>query len=106
MTMSAEKELREAENEQHAAAERLAKGLQPPLKELVGEGKSVYFRYYRDNALWYAADPSGHNFMFPVPISDAGTATFKDSDKAIFFMRWIRKHITELEAEAAEARKA
>lgn len=30
-------------------------------------------------------------YQFPVPIEDIGTATLPSSDKAITFMRWIRK---------------
>jgi hypothetical protein len=43
--------------------------------------------------LWYASECG---FEFPVPISDAGTATFLAQDKAILFMRYIRKHLEYL----------
>ena len=32
-------------------------------------------------------------FRFPVPIEDAGTATFLAEDRAILFMRYIRKQM-------------
>jgi len=55
----------------------------------------VHFDFYREGELWYKTD-SG--FAFPVPISDAGTAVFMSEDKAILFMRYIRKHLENIEA--------
>lgn len=52
--------------------------------------KTVTFVEYRNGELWYTTECA---FEFPVPISDTGNATFKATDKAIFFMRWIREHI-------------
>jgi hypothetical protein len=57
------------------------------LKEMV-ENKKVKFEYYRDKELWYSTEDG---FKFPVPIEDIGTGVFKAEDKAILFMRWIRK---------------
>ena len=37
---------------------------------------------------------------FPVPISDTNDATFPASDKGIFFMRWIRKHLDTVDKPA------
>jgi hypothetical protein len=61
------------------------------LKEMVKD-KMVRFVYYRDGELIYITEDG---FEFVVPISDAGTGTFKAEDKAIFFMRWIRKQVEE-----------
>lgn len=58
------------------------------LKEHVS-GK-VRFKYYRQGNLYYETD-SG--ITFPVPISDTGDASFFAEDKAILFMRYIRKFI-------------
>ena len=41
-------------------------------------------------------------FEFPVPIEDIGDATFLADDKALLFMRYIRKHLETI----AEARAA
>ena len=60
------------------------------LKEMVKDNQKVRFRFYRDGQLWYATECG---FEFPVPISDAGTATFLAEDKAILFMRYIRRHL-------------
>lgn len=59
--------------------------------------QQVHFQYYRDNELWYKTD-SG--FLFPVPISDIGNATFMRDDKAILFMRYIRKYKEEMETSS------
>lgn len=50
----------------------------------------VQFNYYRDGELWYT---TFDGFLFPVPVADAGGATFKAEDKAIYFMRYIRKQV-------------
>jgi hypothetical protein len=38
--------------------------------------------------LWYVTECG---FKFPVPIEDVGTGVFAAEDKAVLFMRWIRK---------------
>lgn len=62
------------------------------------EGK-VHFLRYRAKELWYETD-SG--LEFPVPIDDTGDATFLNEDKAILFMRYIRKHLASIEEAKAE----
>jgi len=58
--------------------------------------QQVNFQYYRDNELWYKTT---NGFLFPVPVSDIGNATFMRDDKALLFMRYIRKYKEELEKE-------
>lgn len=59
----------------------------------------VVFNRYQDGALYYDVFTSPPTLMqksaltFPVPISDTGDGAFLPSDKAITFMRWIRKHL-------------
>jgi hypothetical protein len=60
------------------------------IKQMVENNQRVRFRFYRDGQLWYATEC---DFEFPVPVSEAGTATFFAEDKAILFMRYIRKHM-------------
>jgi hypothetical protein len=67
------------------------------LKDMVSGGKLVTFTHYFDGNLWYKTED---NFNFPVPVSDIGTATFMASDRAMLFMRYIRKHL-ELIGEKA-----
>lgn len=59
------------------------------LKEMVNNHQKVRFRYYRDKELWYSTECG---FEFPVPIDDTGTGIFLAEDRAILFMRWIRRH--------------
>lgn len=64
------------------------------IKDMVNNGQKVTFVCYGSGELWYVTD-SG--FEFPVPISDTGDGIFLASDKAMLFMRYIRKHIAFLE---------
>ena len=59
--------------------------------------KVVQFKYYRDGELFYETECG---FVFPVPVSDTGYATFLAEDKALLFMRYIRKQLVKV----AEAR--
>ncbi len=73
------------------------------IKDMVKDNQRVSFLFYRDGQLWYATECG---FEFPVPISEAGTATFAAQDRAILFMRYIRRYIEYLgksrEAQAAD----
>ena len=68
------------------------------IKDMVKDGKKVRFSYYRAGELWYTTEDG---FNFPVPISDTGEATFMNEDKAILFMRYIRKHTDMIAIEQA-----
>jgi hypothetical protein len=63
------------------------------IKDMVKDNQKVSFLFYRDGQLWYATECG---FEFPVPISEVGTATFFAQDRAILFMRYIRKYIEHL----------
>ena len=69
------------------------------LKEMIVNSQKVRFSFYRDGNLWYETECG---FRFPVPISEAGTATFEAEDRAILFMRYIRKQMATVE----DARRA
>jgi predicted GTPase len=58
------------------------------------KGKKVNFVGYRKMNLYYETECG---FRFPVPIEDTGDATFMASDKAMFFMRYIRKQMALIE---------
>ena len=64
------------------------------VKEMVVNNQKVRFSFYRDGYLWYATECG---FRFPVPVSEAGTATFLAEDRAILFMRYIRKQVASVE---------
>ena len=65
------------------------------IKEMV-ENKSVKFQYFREGELWYATEDG---FKFPVPIADVGTGVFNAEDRAILFMRWIRKQREAIDSQ-------
>ena len=65
------------------------------LKQMVKGDKFVEFTHYKDSNLWYKTDCG---FEFPVPVEDIGTATFLAKDRAMLFMRYIRKHIALCES--------
>ena len=66
------------------------------------KNQNAHFVFYRDNSLFYETD---NGFLFPIPIEDAGSATFNKEEKAILLMRYIRKHIVKTrEAKDAQSR--
>jgi len=69
------------------------------IKDLVGAGKTVRFQHYQSGELWYVTDCG---FEFPVPISDCGDGLFANTDKAILFMRYIRKHLAFIDRSRDE----
>ena len=62
----------------------------PSLKECVKD--EVAFVKYRSGLLYYVCS---NNFEFTVPIEDTDGATFMAVDKALYFMRWIKKALEE-----------
>jgi len=71
------------------------------IKDMVKGSKVVNFVRYYDGDLWYRTECG---FDFPVPILDIGNATFEAQDKAMLFMRYIRKHIKTVEESKNETR--
>ena len=69
---------------------KIMKGGSVKITEMVKEGKKVKFKFYRQGNLYYETEDG---FVFPVPVEDTGEATFLNEDKAILFMRYIRKQI-------------
>jgi hypothetical protein len=70
------------------------------LKKMVGQGKKVNFVRYQQKELWYTTECG---FDFPIPLEDTGDANFLKEDKALFFMRWIKKHIDYINQAKKEA---
>lgn len=75
------------------------------IKDLVKGDKVVSFVKYGDGVLHYSTDCG---FVFPVPVSDIGDATFLARDRAMLFMRYLRKQlaVTNSVAPAAPQAKA
>ena len=70
----------------------------PSLKDRV-KNKKVRFEFYRDHELYYSTEDG---FLFPVPVDDTGKGIFKAEDKALYFMRWIRKQMEAVNQESEE----
>lgn len=70
------------------------------MKDMVKNNKQVTFIRFKEGELWYRTDDG---FEFPVPVADVGNATMLAQDKALLFMRYIRKQITMLEHARSEA---
>jgi hypothetical protein len=66
------------------------------IKEIVKDNQ-VNFLRYRQGVMYYTVRVPGNqaDHMFPVPLSDIGDATLHCQDKAIMFMRYIRKALDE-----------
>ena len=57
---------------------------------------TVRFVRYRQGVAYYEVKvPSEGYFVFPVPLADIGDATLELEDKAILFMRYIKRAIGE-----------
>ena len=72
------------------------------IKEMV-KNKNVNFVFFKNDELWYTTEDG---FLFPVPIFDTQGATFEAKDKAMLFMRYIRKEIQKQESEMLVIEKA
>lgn len=71
------------------------------IKDMVKDNV-VKFCYYRKGEFWYSLEYGEEKkiFMFPVPIDDAGEATLYNQDKALLFMRYIRKHLNAVDNQS------
>lgn len=68
------------------------------IKDMVKNGKQVEFQFYRKGSLYYSTECG---FIFPVPIDDTGDGQFNRTDKAMLFMRYIRKELAAREEAAS-----
>ncbi len=66
------------------------------LTEIVKDNK-VTFSYLRKGTAFYNVIVDDITYVFPVPLDDIGDATLMKEDKAIIFMRYIRKAIENKE---------
>jgi hypothetical protein len=66
------------------------------IKDIVKDNHVTFLRY-RQGVLYYCVSVPGvlQEHMFPVPVTDVGDATLEAREKAIMFMRYIRKAIAE-----------
>lgn len=61
------------------------------------KNNTVAFDSFRAGIFYYVIGEPGttNEYLFQVPLHDIGTATLLATDKAIYFMRWIRKSIED-----------
>jgi ribosomal-protein-alanine N-acetyltransferase len=66
------------------------------IKDIIRDNQ-VRFLRFRQGYLYYAVTVPGEpaDYMFPVPVADVGDATLQAQEKAILFMRYIRKAMEE-----------
>ena len=62
------------------------------IKDIIKDN-TVKFSFFRAGVMFYTVTYNGELYQFPVPVDDVGDATFSAEDKAILFMRYIRKAI-------------
>ena len=67
------------------------------VKDFVDNASYVCFTRYRAGFFYYNVThlQTAEIFEFPVPIEDIGNSTLNCDEKAITFMRWIRKAIED-----------
>ncbi len=58
------------------------------------QGQAI-FQHYQDGKLWYKTSTTG--LLFPVPIVDLDNAKALSVEKGMFFMKWIKKWLKEVE---------
>jgi len=68
------------------------------IKDIVTKEHVVSFDSYRAGFFYYNVynsnkTPDGETYQFTIPTEDIAGATLMATDKAITFMRWIRKAI-------------
>lgn len=64
---------------------------------------NVKFEYFRDGCLWYSTEEGE---LFPVPVDDAGSGSFRRVEKGMLLMRWMRKwNESNTELDYSEADK-
>lgn len=54
-----------------------------------------FYSYYQEPIMDQGEQGRYNSFMFPVPLDDIGTGAMLSRDKAITYMRWIRKSIND-----------
>lgn len=64
------------------------------IKDII-KNNEVYFYYYRHNVLYYKIYVDSVEYYFPVPLEDVGDASLYEREKAITYMRYIRKALED-----------
>lgn len=70
------------------------------IKDIIRDN-TVRFDFLRAGVAYYRVVVNDEAYRFPVRLSDIGDATLLSEDKAILFMRYIRKALTDNEFHKA-----
>jgi hypothetical protein len=70
------------------------------VKMHVKDGRKVRFVKAYSGNLWYETELG---FQFPVPVADMGNGTFLVEDKAMLFLKYIRRQAKHHEASSLAA---
>ena len=66
------------------------------IKDIVKDNMVRFLRYRKGIAYYAVRVPAEDaDYAFPVPLDDIGDATLEAEDKAMLFMRYIRKALDE-----------
>jgi hypothetical protein len=70
------------------------------ISEIIKNSTEVLFSFYRQGYLYYKITVKHGNdnektYIFPVEVSDLGTATVSETEKPITMMRYIRKALED-----------
>ena len=65
------------------------------IKEIVKNNTVRFVRYRQGIAYYGVSVPAKGAYVFPVPLDDIGDATLELEEKAIMFMRYIRRAVGE-----------
>ena len=63
------------------------------IKDIVKDNTVQFIRYRQGIAYYGVIVPAEGAYVFPVPLEDIGDATHELEDKAIVFMRYIKRAI-------------
>lgn len=78
----------------HKALNELMEPKQLSIKDIVKDNK-VYFVFYRQQVMYYGVDFEHQKYIFPVPLEDVMDASLFAEEKAITYMRYIRKALDD-----------
>jgi hypothetical protein len=69
------------------------------IKDLVKDKIVQFVSFQRGEFTYKVAANDGHDFFFTVPLWDIGDGKLLNEDKAILYMRWIKKQLELNEKE-------
>jgi len=62
------------------------------IKQII-ENNTAQFSFYQEGKVYYSISVENDMYEFPIPIEEVGTGVLLRDEKAIYFMKWIKKAI-------------